>query len=268
MRGWSNLDVGALLGRLTSFSARRAPLVVGIAIGLSVAAALLALRLDTSASPSTFVEQDGGAAAATDDLHRKFGDEPIVVLVRGRLTGLLLTQDVARMLRLEGCISGNQPRDAETPARICRGFALKRPVQVVYGPGTFINEAAGQVLDRINVNQAAQEREADRAARAARRLAAARGLPPSEQARLARSARQLVSAKYSQRALELAVRYGLSSLPALNNPDFVLRLVFEPSLGGEIPKPRFSYLFPGPNAALIQARLRPGLSGAERREAI
>ena len=79
---------------------------------------------------------------------------------------------------------------------------------------------------------------------------------------------QSSSAKYSQRALELAVRYGLSSAPALNNPDFVLRLVFEPSLGAETPKPRFAYLFPGPGAALIQARLRPGLSDAERRDAI
>ena len=96
MRGWSNLDVGALLGRLTSFSVRRAPLVVGIVVGLSLLAALLALRLDPSASPSTFVDRDGDVARATDDLHRKFGDEPIVILVRGQLTGMLLTQDVAQ----------------------------------------------------------------------------------------------------------------------------------------------------------------------------
>ena len=268
MRSWSNSDVGALLGRLTSFSARRAPLVVGIVVLLSLAAALLALRLDTSASVSTFVDRDGAAAEATDDLHRKFGDEPVVILVRGRLTGLLLTRDVARMLSLEGCISGNQPRNAEAPAPVCREFARKRPVQVVYGPGTFINEAAGQVLDRINFDRSRQEAEADRAARAARRVAAARGLGPADQKRLADAARQVVEAKYSQRALELAVRYGLSSAPALNSPDFVLRLVFEPSLGAETPKPRFAYLFPGPNAALIQARLRPGMSTGERRDAI
>ena len=96
MRGWSNLDVGALLGRLTSFSARRAPLVVAGVVVLSIAAALVALRLDPSASVSTFVAKDSGAARATDDLHRKFGDEPIVILVRGKLMGMLLTRDVAR----------------------------------------------------------------------------------------------------------------------------------------------------------------------------
>jgi uncharacterized protein len=268
MRSWSNPDVGALIGRLTSFSVRRAPLVVAVVVVLSLLAALLALRLDPSASPSTFVDRDGAAAKATDDLHRKFGDEPIVILVRGPLTGMLLTQDVGRMLSLEGCISGNQPRAARAPARVCREFAEKRPVQVVYGPGTFINEAAGQVLDRINFDRSKQQAEADRAARAARRVAAARGLAPADQKRLADAARQVVDAKYAQRALELAVRYGLSSAPALNSPDFVLRLVFEPSLGAETPKPRFAYLFPGPNAALIQARLRPGLTEAERREAI
>ena len=63
MRSWSNLDVGALLGRLTSFSVRRAPLVVAVVVALSLLAALLALRLDPSASPSTFVDRDGSAAA-------------------------------------------------------------------------------------------------------------------------------------------------------------------------------------------------------------
>jgi hydrophobe/amphiphile efflux-3 (HAE3) family protein len=262
------LDVGALLGRVTSFSARRAPLVVAVVVGLSLVAALLALRLDSSASISTFVDRDGKAAAATDDLHRKFGDEPIVILVRGKLTGLLLTQDLGRMLGLEGCISGNQPPKAKAPAPVCREFAQRKPVQVVYGPGTFINEAAGQVLDRINFGQARQRVEADRAARAARQVARARGLAPADQNRLARAARQVVNAKYSQRALEVAVRYGLNSLPALNNPEFVLQLVFAPRLGGETPKPRFAYLFPNPNAAVIQARLRPGMSDGERREAI
>src|SRR5262245_22105799 len=254
MRGWSNLDVGALLGRLTAFSARRAPLVVAVVVVLSLAGALVALRLDPSASVATFVDKDTSASRATDDLHRKFGDEPIVVLVRGKLTGMLLTRDVARLLSLEGCLSGNQPRGAESPAPVCRRFARERPIQVVYGPGTFINEAAGQILDRINFDRSKQEAEADRAARAARRVAAARGLAPADQEVLARAARQVVDAKYSQRAIELAVRYGLNSVPALNNPDFVLRLVFEPSLGAETPKPRFSYVFPDPNAALIQAR--------------
>ena len=63
MRSWSNLDVGALLGRLASFSVRRAPLVVAGVVVLSLLGALLALRLDPNASPSTFVDRNGPAAA-------------------------------------------------------------------------------------------------------------------------------------------------------------------------------------------------------------
>src|SRR6185295_12198563 len=56
--------------------------------------------------------------------------------------------------------------------------------------------------------------------------------------------------------------------PALNNPRFVLQLVFAPAIVAEEPKPRFAYVFPGKNEALIQARLRPDLSAAERSHAI
>ena len=191
-----------------------------------------------------------------------------MILVRGKLTGLLLTQDVGRMLASRGASRGTSRAARRRPRRSAASSRRSGRCRSCTGPGTFINEAAGQVLDRINFDRSKQQAEADRAARAARRLAAARGLAPADQKRLADAARQVVDAKYTQRALELAVRYGLSSAPALNSPDFVLRLVFAPSLGAETPKPRFAYLFPSPNAALIQARLRPGLSEAERKDAI
>ena len=142
-------------------------------------------------------------------------------------------------------------------------------MQVVYGPGTFINEAAGQVLDRINFDRSrAAGGGRSRRPRGAPGGRGARAARPPTRSGSPRRPAQVVDAKYAQRALELAVRFGLSSVPALNNPDFVLRLVFEPSLGAETPKPRFAYLFPHTDAAVIQARLRPGLSEDERREAM
>ncbi len=225
--------------------------------------------LDPGTRRSAAGDGGGEAAAATEDLRSKFGGDPIVVLVRGRLTGMLLTEDVARMLSLEGCISGNVPRDAKPAAPVCSDFAKRKPVQVVYGPGTFINEAAGQILDRINFDRGrrgcrGRPRRARGAPRGARRAGCPRRSRSSSPRRLGASSR----ANYAQRALELAVRFGLSSVPALNNPDFVLQLVFEPSLGAEVPKPRFAYLFPHTDAAVIQARLRPGLSAEERRDAV
>jgi predicted RND superfamily exporter protein len=257
-----------LLERIASFSARRATLVVGVATLLAIAGALLALTLDPGRTGSAAGDGGGEGAAATAGLREKFGGDPVVVLVRGRLTGMLLTEDVARMLSLEGCISGNVPRGGKPAAPVCREFARSKPVQVVYGPGTFINEAANQVLDRIKFDRAGEAREANRAAREARRVARRRGLSEAQQEEFAQQARRIVTANYAQRALDLALRFGLSSVPALNNPEFVLQLVFEPSLGAEVPKPRFAYLFPHSDAAVIQARLRPGLSGDERGRAV
>jgi hypothetical protein len=268
MKRIRDLDVASALERVARFSVRRAGTVLAVAGTLAAIGLLLALTLDSSASPSTLVDRDKSSFRATSELHDKFGDEPIVVLVRGRLTGILLTQDVARLLGLEGCISGNAPPGSRPPAPVCREFARRKPVQVVYGPGTFINEAASRILDRLGIREGQQAAGAERAARIARRQAQRGGLGPAAQDRAAEIARQQANARFSQRALALALRYGLSSVPALNNPDFVLQLVFAPSLGAEIPKPRFSYVFPNKDAAVIEARLRPGLAGSERKRAI
>ena len=157
MRAIRNLDVGAFFARVASFSARRATLVVARGRGpVLVAGAALALTLDPGRTASAAGDGGGKSAAATKDLRSKFGGDPVVVLVRGRLTGMLLTEDVARMLSLEGCISGNVPRGAKPAAPVCSEFAKRKPVQVVYGPGTFINEAANQVLDRIKFDRGAR----------------------------------------------------------------------------------------------------------------
>ena len=274
-RSIAGADAGAAAGRVAALSVRRAVLVVAAVAVLCAAAIVLALRLDPSAATGTFVSRNTSAYEATRDFHRTFGDEPIVVLIRGQLTDLLLTPDAGLMTGLEGCISGNLPR-GKPPAGSgkrpipapCRELARSKPVQVVYGPGTFISESARQIVAQINSQRGRSSAQANAAAEAARRLAAAQGKSPAEQETLARKAREVVNAQFAQNALGLALRYGITTLPSLNNPQFVLKLVFEPSLGYDTPKSRFSYLFPSSRSALIQARLRPGLSGTERRRAI
>ena len=65
---------------------------------------------------------------------------------------------------------------------------------------------------------------------------------------------------------QLALRYGLTGVPRIDNPDFVSALVFDTSAGQAGSRSReFAYLFPSKNAALIQVRLRPDLTDAERR---
>src|SRR5437868_2263201 len=80
--------------------------------------------------------------------------------------------------------------------------------------------------------------------------------------------RQLVYAQFVQQTLQLALRYGLTGLPAINNTEFVSQLMFDSSKGVNVPKARFAYLVPSPDAALVQVRLKPGLSDKQRRNAI
>src|SRR6266545_2376761 len=110
------VDVGALFGRVTAFSTRHAVRVVAGAAVLALAGLVLALGLSPSAAPGKLADGDNAPSRATADLHRAFGGEPVVILVRGRLSRMLLTEDVQQLLGLEGCISGNLPASAKAPA--------------------------------------------------------------------------------------------------------------------------------------------------------
>jgi hydrophobe/amphiphile efflux-3 (HAE3) family protein len=244
--------------------------VVLAAVGaLALAGAVLALRLEPSASTDTLVDKGSPAFEATERFRTQFGEEPVIILVKGSLQQSILTPDLGTLLRLEGCMSGNVPKEglAMLP-EVCSWFAREKPVKVVYGPGTFVNTSANQIAEGFAAKQSSKAREAEAAAAAARKLSKRRGDPPAVQERLAGQARQLVFAKFTEETLRLALRYGLTSVPSLDNTDFVSQLVFDSSRGVGQPKPRFAYLFPSSEAALIQVRLKPTLSEAERERAV
>ena len=256
-------------GSIVRWVAKRPTAVLCAVAVVALAGALLALRLEPSASTDTLVDKGSPAFEATEDFRQQFGEEPVVVLVKGELQQSILTPDLGVLLRLEGCLSGNVPQEglARLPS-VCTWFAQKKPAKVVYGPGTFVNTAAGQIAEGFKAKQAAKAREADAAAEAARRLSKRRGDPPAEQERLADQARSLVYGQFTEETLRLALRYGLTSIPSIDNVDFVSQLVFDPSRGVGQPKARFAYLFPSDDAALIQIRMRPDLSDSEREEAV
>ncbi len=66
--------------------------------------------------------------------------------------------------------------------------------------------------------------------------------------------------RFQEGIATLALQYGLTSKPSLDNPGFVSTLVFDSSKPAGTPKQRFAYLFPSRNAALISVRMKPGLS--------
>jgi hydrophobe/amphiphile efflux-3 (HAE3) family protein len=256
-------------GSIVRWVARRPTAILCAVALIALAGAVLALRLEPSASTDTLVDKGSPAFKATEDFRQEFGEEPVVVLVKGDLQRSILTPDLGVLLRLEGCMSGNVPKKglARLPA-VCTWFAQEKPAKVVYGPGTFINTAAGQIAEGFSAKQAATARQAQAAADAARKLSKRRGDSPAEQERLANQAASLVNSQFTEETLRLALRYGLTSIPSLDNVDFVSQLVFDPSRGVGEPKARFAYLFPSNDAALIQIRMRPDLSDSERDETV
>jgi hydrophobe/amphiphile efflux-3 (HAE3) family protein len=261
---------GALLGRIVRAVTRRPLAVLALTAVLALGGGALALRLEPSVATDTLVDSGSDSFRATERFKRDFGDEAVLVLVRGELTRTILTQDLQRVLGLEGCLSGNVPERGlrELPS-VCRELAELKPAKAVYGPGTFINTAATQIAEQFTAQERANRRQAQRAARAARRLSRRRGDPPAEQDRLARAASEAVRAQFVQSAIQLGLRYGLTDVPRLDDPSFVSALVFDTRAGDVgVPKSRFAYLFPSKNSALIQVRMRPDLSEEERRRAI
>jgi len=260
-----------VIARAVAWVARRPWLVLGAMLALtSGAVALAAATLRPSSSADTLIGRSTATWQATERFHERFGDDAIYVLVREDLRKLLLTRDLETVLGLEGCLAGNPPAGAQPPGGAggpCGRLAQTKPVQVVYGPGTFVNESVRQIGDQFDAQSQQQAAQADQAAQAASALARKRGYSAARARRFGRQARQLVQAQYTRDVLALALKYGLTGVPQLNDTSFVAKLVFADEARGR-PKPRFAYLFPDRDSALIQVRLKPDLDDAARRAAI
>src|SRR5262245_21520332 len=260
-----------MLRRLVGGVSRRPLPVLAATAVLALGGAVLALRLEPSAATSTRVNRGSDTFKDTERFKQDFGDEAILVLVRGELTRTVLTSDLGRLIRLEGCLSGNVPNTKKglgSLPPVCREIADLHPAKVVYGPGTFVNTAVNQINGEFTKEQQRATLQAQQAAGAARKLSKRRGDPPAEQQRMARAAADAVQAKFLADTLQLALRYGITGPPRINDTSFVSTLVFDRTAGKPgVPKSRFAYLFPSENAALIQIRLRPDLSDAQQAQA-
>jgi hydrophobe/amphiphile efflux-3 (HAE3) family protein len=260
-----------MLRRIVGFAARRPVAVLVATVVVTLAASAFALRLEPSTGLDPLVGKGSASAKATERYYERFGDDAIIVLVREKLTDLVLSSDLGRLLGLEGCLGGNVPAGI-TPRGgkdgPCAQLGRAKPVKVVIGPGTFINVSANELGDEFTRESQAAAQRADRAAQAARKLARSQGRSRAEADRLARQARQLVNAQFLRDVYSIALKYGLRDAPRIDDPQFVSRLVFDASKPAGTPKERFAYLFPSKESALIQVRLKPDLSDAERTRAL
>jgi hydrophobe/amphiphile efflux-3 (HAE3) family protein len=227
------LDAGVLFGRVAAWATRHArPLVVFGAV-LAVAAAVGATQLPTDAGVDTLADSGSPTVEATERVRETFGEEPVVVLVKGELPELLLTDDLFRLLRLEGCLSGKVPKKAEPIPGPCAELAESGAVEFLAGPATFLNESVVQIDNQL------------------RRLA-----------------ENVPADRLREYLLAVATKYGITSVPSITNEEFVATVVFDFARPRGTPKSRLSYLFPNAKSAQIIIRLRPELSAGERHRAI
>jgi predicted RND superfamily exporter protein len=258
--------------RIVAGAGRRPGRTLALVALLATVGALLALRLEPSAATDTLVGRGSDTFQATEISRQRFGDHAIAILVKGDLPNIVLTENLSRLIGLEGCIGGNKPADRPAPGgrgSPCDRFARLKPVQVVYGPGTFLNSAVNEVQTQLAARLEAGRRRADQAERSARARARRRGWDAARVRRAGDGARSRAEQAFQGELLALVVRYGLKpQVPRLDDPDFVSKIVFDASRGARTPKTRLAYLFPSSRAAVIQVRLKPGLSDARRTEAI
>ncbi len=221
------------MSSIAAWAVRHARAVLAVSAVLAIAAAFAATQLSTDAGTDTLLDRDSESYRATERVREVFGEEPVVVVAEGDLQELILTPNLGRLLRLEGCLSGKVPKGAKPIPGPCAELAQLHPVQFLAGPGTFLNEAVIQIDRQLQ------------------RLAAS--VPP---------------AQLREFLLQVAARYGITSVPSISNPDFLASVVFDLRRGRGTPKARLAYLFPNNHSTQIVLRLRPDLSDGERTRAL
>ena len=260
-------------------------MTISIVLAAALAGGILALGLQTSTGTDTFVSSSSSTFRATDDDHQHFGGDAVIVLIREPLTDLVETKDLATVTFLEACLAGqyvvpNQQLQSFEPAppgahapyggysSPCGKLMRHKPVQVVYGPGTFLNRAVAAVNDEIQSLLKSAQQQIASVSQTAEKLALARGLSRTQAKAAAKSAAQLEQQQQFQQLEQLALNSGITGAPRIDDPQFIPQIVFDNSRGVNQPKARFAYLFPTARSALIQVRLKSSLSDAQQAQAI
>ncbi|HEU4463066.1 MAG TPA: hypothetical protein VFR75_10795, partial [Solirubrobacterales bacterium] len=178
------MSAGARFGRVAAWAAGHARPLIAISAVLAIAAAVGATQLPTDAGVDTLVDPGSPTAEATQQVREDFGEEPVVVLVKGELPQLVLSDNLFRLLRLEGCLSGSVPRGGKPIPGPCAELARLDPVEFVSGPATFLNESVVQIDNQL------------------RRLA-----------------ENVPADRFREYLLAVATKYGITSVPSITNED-------------------------------------------------
>lgn len=227
------MSPGSWFVRVAAWAADHARPLLAVTVVVAIGAAVGATQIPTDAGVDTLADSDSATYRATQEVRQDFGEEPVVVLVKGELPQLLLTPNIFKLLRLEGCLSGKVPKGAKAIPGPCTELADLHAVEFLTGPGTFLNESVVQIEDQL------------------RQLA-----------------EHVPAEKFREYLLAVATKYGITSAPSIDNEEFVATVVFDFARPRGTPKARLAYLFPNARSAQIVIRLEPNLSASERARAI
>jgi hydrophobe/amphiphile efflux-3 (HAE3) family protein len=271
--------------RLAGAAARRPFLALGIVLALAVGGGLLALRLKPSTGTDTFVSGSSSSYQATVDDQRHFGSDAVVILIREPLSKLVLSKDLGTLSFLEACLAGQQvipnqqlgayttaPASSSTPYggrnSPCGRLMAAKPVQAVYGPGTFLNQAVTAVNKTVVQIERGAQQQIRSVTQSAYQLALSQHRTRTQALAAAKAAGTLANQQEATQAAQLALNSGLTQLPRIDDQRFISSVVFDATRGSYQPKARFSYLFPTTDSALIQVRLKSSLSDDQQARAI
>lgn len=196
-----------------------ASVAVALAVGLS--------RVTVDTTPASFLSKSDPAQTATKEVAEAFGGDAIVVLAESKEpAGLLQRDELKHLVGLEG------------------ELARLPDVAVVYGPGTVLNQVAGQAQNLLATISGRRD-GLEAQVRAAGRRA---GLSQQQVATNVSAALRRFDVRYAG----LLVRALPAGLPTLSNPSFVRAVVFDKE--GE---PRSTWRFVVPRAKAVALIIRP-----------
>ncbi len=204
----------------------------GVAAALGVLALLAAvlvpglLRVEVETGVDEFVPAGDPVARATSEMAGQFGGDPVVVLIESaKPRELLLKENLPALLQLEG------------------ELAALPHVKAVYGPGTVLNQIAGQAQDLLAELGGYRDGLRAKAEAQARK----RGASSKEVAAAGVRATQAFDERYAA----LLAKGMPGGLPTLHNQAFVDRVIFN---GEGDPRPQWDFLVPRPDAVALLVR--------------
>ncbi|MDQ2621733.1 MAG: MMPL family transporter, partial [Actinomycetota bacterium] len=236
---------GDFFGTVAAAIARRARPVLIAGLLVALAAVVAAAGMDTQAVDDAIFDREADAYVKTAEADARFGEDPVVIMVKGDLADILTGSNIERMNVLEQCVSGSISRGRGELFKTCERLNEIDPVQVFTGPATFLGRAVAGITG-VYEEQLKQLEKI-----------------PEGTARASEANQQLLLL-----GTQIIARYGLTSLPSLDDPAFINRVVYGEGGTRSGPKPRLSYLFPNSESAQIVLRLRSDLTDAERSETI